>query len=104
MEQFHYHITVTVRDENGKILQTSKEETERKISTIQETDIKFELSVRDDGQLESKMRGIARTMKSWLPKDYQINLEASVYMNVSGDGYYMNMFSFYGSEDRFVTH
>ena len=99
MSREKYFIEVEVRDENGKILETKKGE-----HTIKETKIQFELSVKDDKQLEFKMRELTRTLKAWLPKNYNINLGASIFVNVSGDGYYMNMFSLYGSEDRFVKH
>lgn len=93
----NYHIEIQVRDENGKILKS-------KSKGLPEPRLQCEVTAKDDSQLEHMMKRMATVMRAWIPTGYSINMEASVYMNVSGDGYYMSMFSFYEGENRFVKH
>ena len=97
MSKESYSITVEVRDENGKIINSKVG-----IHIIKETDIKFDFIVANERELEQRMRGISRTLKAWLPNNYQINISASVFNSISST--YMNMFSFYANENRFVKH
>lgn len=97
MEREQYFITVEVRNENGEII-----ENQIGIHTIKEKEINFEISAKDSSDLEYRVRQIARTIKSWLPKDYEINITASVYNSISNT--YMTMHSFYVNEDRFISH
>jgi len=104
-EQTIYSVDIKVRDEHGKI---------RKCLTrgIPEPRIQFEMVFAKDeayskgieGAIEVRMKNIAYAMRSWIPEGYSIDLSASIYMNVSGDGYYMTMYSYYEGEDRFVKH
>jgi len=96
-EETTYHIKVSVRDENGKILNSPSDNLKR-------PSLQCHIRTNDVDHLQFRMEDMAAVLRAWLPKDYSINIEASVYMNVSGDGYYMNMFSYYESEDRFVKH
>ena len=51
--------------------------------------------------MELNLRLLSRTLKAMMP-DRLINIEVYVHNTISGT--YMNMFSFYVSEDRFVQH
>jgi len=77
MTKTTYLISVAVRDENGKILQSKAG---IKVPTIQ-----FEKSVKDYLQLEYEMSALCRQFQTLMP-EYDINLEASLYNGI-GDSW-----------------
>lgn len=86
-----YHITVEVRDENHKLIKDDKG------SVI--TGIKFELEVKDDAQLEYRIKDIGNDLKALMP-NRNIDIDASVYNSISST--YMSMYGFYVNENRYV--
>lgn len=92
MEKETYSIKVDVRDENGKAILDNKGD--------KQLDIRFELAFTRD-KAEWNLRHLAKRLKAWMPNN-EINISASVHNHISGT--YMNMFSLYVGEDRFVEH
>lgn len=92
----YYHITVEVRDGQGKLIE---DEFGDKF-----IDLKFEWFVRDEDHMEWLMKDLHRTMKVWMPYN-EIWISAGVF---HGPDKYsqtlMNLYSYYGPEDRFVIH
>jgi hypothetical protein len=86
-----YAITVEVRDENHKLI--------KDIDGNPVVDIKFELEVFSEKNLEHRMREIGNNLKVWLP-NRDINVEASVFNSISDT--YMSMYAFYVNENRYV--
>lgn len=88
-----YSIIVEVRDISGKI---PLDENGNK-----RPDIKFELLVDSDAQLEANLRGTFSTIKSWIPKGYSVEIGARFYNNLSQT--YMLMYSLHDS-GKFIKH
>jgi multidrug efflux pump subunit AcrB len=92
MEKEIYNIEVEVRDENGKAILDDKGN--------KQLSVQFELSFTRD-KAEHNLRQLVKSLKAWMPNN-EINISASVFNEISGT--YMNMFSLYVNEDRFVSH
>jgi len=88
----NYKINIEVRDSEGKII---LDDNGNKVTHIT-YDTKMLTS-----NMEFNLRQLANTLKAFMP-DRQINIEVYVHNSISGT--YMNMFSFYVNEDRFVKH
>ena len=88
----NYKIRIEVRDENGKIIE---DENGAKHIAIQ-----YDVEMLTEN-MEYNLRSIHKSLKAWMP-NRQITLEALVHNTISGT--YMTMFSFYGTENRFVKH
>ena len=87
----HYHITVEVRDRDHKPIGHGQ-------------DLKFEWFVRDVEHMEHLMKSFHKTMKFWMPQN-QIYIDAGVFHGVDKHSQtLMNLYSYYGPEDRFVIH
>jgi hypothetical protein len=87
-----YHISIEVRDSEGKMILN---ELGNKVDNIS-YDVEMLTS-----NMEPNLTRLARTLKAFMP-DRQINIEVYVHNSISGT--YMNMFSFYVNEGRFVKH
>jgi hypothetical protein len=88
----NYNINIKVRDSEGKII--LDENDNKCLSLSYETEMLT-------SNMEFNLRQLANTLKAFMP-DRQINIGVYVHNTISGT--YMNMFSFYVSEDRFVKH
>jgi hypothetical protein len=86
-----YAITVEVRDENHKLIKDEK--------GFNTTGIRFELEVKDEDQLEHRIKEIGNNLKVWMP-NRNIDIDASVFNGISGT--YMSMYGFYVNENRYV--
>ncbi len=84
-----YKINIEVRDGEGKII---LDDNGNKV-----THISFNVEM-----LTSEMEFNLRKLAKLFTPDRQINIEVYVYNSISGT--YMNMFSFYVNEGRFVKH
>ena len=87
-----YKINIEVRDSEGKII---LDDNGNKV-----THISYDTEMLTSN-MEFNLRHLAKSLKAFMP-DRQINIEVYVHNTISGT--YMNMFSFYVSEDRFVKH
>jgi hypothetical protein len=87
-----YKVNIEVRDSNGAMIIN---EDGNKIDNIS---YNTEMLTSN---IELNLRLLSRTLKAMMP-DRLINIEVYVHNTISGT--YMNMFSFYVSEDRFVQH
>lgn len=87
-----YKINIEVRDSEGKII---LDDNGNKV-----THISYDTEMLTSN-MEFNLRHLAKSLKAFMP-DRQINIEVYVHNFISGT--YMNMFSFYVSEDRFVKH
>ena len=88
----NYKINIEVRDSNGAMILN---EDGNKIDNIS-----YNVEMLTEN-MEFNLRRLSRTLKAIMP-DRLINIEVYVHNTISGT--YMNMFSFYVSEDRFVKH
>ena len=88
-----YNIVIEVRDSDGKLITDS--EGARQLALF---DYWVEMPTRD---MESYLTKLAITLKAFMP-DRQINIEVYVHNSISRT--YMNMFSYYVDEKRFVKH
>jgi len=88
----NYKINIEVRDSNRAMILN---EDGNKIDNIS---YNTEMLTNN---MEFNLRYLSRTLKAMMP-DRLINIEVYVHNKISGT--YMNMFSFYVSEDRFVKH
>jgi hypothetical protein len=88
----NYKVNIEVRDSNGAMIIN---EDGNKIDNIS---YNTEMLTSN---MELNLRLLSRTLKAMMP-DRLINIEVYVHNTISGT--YMNMFSFYVSEDRFVQH
>jgi hypothetical protein len=88
----NYKINIEVRDSEGKII--LDENDNKCLSLSYETEMLT-------SNMEFNLHQLANTLKAFMP-DRQINIEVYVHNTISGT--YMNMFSFYVSEDRFIKH
>lgn len=95
MDKRHYKVSVEVLDKDGKRIYDSKGE---KAIRIQ-----FEWESWSDSHMEYLMRDLHRTMKAWMP-DNQVWIEAGIFHGDKGMQTLMNLYSYYGPEDRFVIH
>jgi hypothetical protein len=87
-----YWISIEVRDSEGKMIIN---EIGNKVDNIS-----YDVEMLPSN-MEINLTRLARTLKAFMP-DRQINIE--VYVKNSISGTYMNMFSFYVDEKRFVKH
>ena len=87
-----YKINIEVRDSEGKII--LDENGNKCLSLSYETEMLT-------SNMELNLRHLANTLKAFMP-NRRINIEVYVHNTISAT--YMNMFSFYTSEDRFVQH
>jgi hypothetical protein len=87
-----YHVSIEVRDSNGKMILN---ELGNKVDNIS-YDVEMLTS-----NMESNLTRLARTLKAFMP-DRKINIEVYVHNTISGT--YMNMFSYYVDENKFVKH
>jgi hypothetical protein len=87
-----YRINVEVRDINGKIIQDFEGNNRPSFS--------FDLTT-DPIHMESHLTQLTITLKAYMP-DRKINISASVLNTISNT--YMVMYSYYGSENRFIKH
>lgn len=94
MKKELYHISVEIRDDKGK--QIKYPDTGYPVG-----DLKFLWEVRDENHLEHLMKHMYYDLKLLLPT-CKISFEASVFNSISDT--YMLMYSYYGSEARFVKH
>ena len=87
-----FTIEVDVKDSDGKVILDA--------NGVKRHCIQFELNIPKD-RVEWHLKNIAKSLIAWMP-DKIINISASVFNEISGT--YMNMYSLYAKEDRFVTH
>jgi hypothetical protein len=87
-----YKIDIEVRDSEGKII---RDENSNKYLSLS-----YNILMRTS-DMELKLQHLANTLKVFM-SDRQINIEVYVKNTISGT--YMNMFSFYVNENRFVKH
>jgi hypothetical protein len=87
-----YHVSIEVRDSNGKMILN---ELGNKVDNIS-YDVEMLTS-----NMESNLTRLARNLKA-LMLDRKINIEVYVHNTISGT--YMNMFSYYVDENKFVKH
>jgi hypothetical protein len=87
-----YHVSIEVRDSNGKMILN---ELGNKVDNIS-YDVEMLTS-----NMESNLTRLARTLKAFM-SDRKINIEVYVHNTISGT--YMNMFSYYVDENKFVKH
>ncbi len=87
-----YKINIEVRDSWGDII---RDDNGNKV-----THISYDVEMLTSN-MEFNLRHLAKSLKAFMP-DRQINIEVYVHNFISGT--YMNMFSFYVDEDRFVKH
>ena len=87
-----YKISIEVRDSEGKIINDSE--------GIKQLALSYDVEMLPSN-MEFNLKHLARTLKAFMP-DRQINIE--VYVKNSISGTYMNMFSFYVDENKFVKH
>lgn len=87
-----YKIDIEVRDSEGKII--VDENCNKYLS------LSYDILMRTS-DMELKLQHLANTLKTFMP-NRQINIEVYVKNTISGT--YMNMFSFYVNENRFVKH
>ena len=92
METEKYLISIEVRDSEGKMIIN---ELGNKVENIS-----YDVEMLTDN-MESNLRRLARTLKAYMP-DRKIDIEVYVHNSISRT--YMNMFSFYVDENRFVKH
>jgi hypothetical protein len=88
----NYKIDIEVRDSEGKIIQDKNGNKYLSLSYNI-------LMLTSD--MELNLQHLANTLKVFMP-DRQINIEVYVKNTISKT--YMNMFSFYVNENRFVKH
>lgn len=88
-----YNINVEIRDKNHKMFQYP---TGGGVG-----DLKFLWEVRDEKHLEHLMQDMHKKLSIIMPEN-KINIEALVFNSISDT--YMVMYSYYGSEQRFVKH
>lgn len=88
-----YHVEVNIRNEYGYI---PKDEFGNPVPSI-----KFEKTV-NPLFLDTMLKRLYKDFKAIVPKEHDINIE--VYLSNAMSGTWMNMASYYGSEERFVTH
>lgn len=87
-----YWVKIEVRDSEGKMI---RNELGNKVD-----DISYDVEMLPSN-MEPNLSRLARTLKAFMP-DRQINIEVYVHNQISGT--YMNMFSYYVDEKRFVKH
>jgi hypothetical protein len=87
-----YKVNIEVRDSEGKII---LDDNGNKV-----THISYDVEMLTSN-MEFNLRHLAKSLKAFMP-DRQINIEVYIHNSISRT--YMNMFSFYVSEDRFVKH
>jgi hypothetical protein len=87
-----YKINIEVRDSEGKII---LDDNGNKV-----THISYDVEMLTSN-MEFNLQQLAKFLKAFMP-DRQINIEVYVHNSISGT--YMNMFSFYVNEGRFVKH
>ena len=88
-----YIIEIEVRDSNGKIIFDER--------GFKFTSLQIDSSVTNESLLERQMVHICETLKVWMPQN-KIDIQASVLNSISGT--WMCMYSYYGSEKRFIKH
>jgi hypothetical protein len=88
----NYKISIEVRDSEGKVINDSE--------GVKQLALSYDVEMLPSN-MEFNLNQLARTLKAFMP-DRQINIE--VYIKNSISGTYMNMFSFYVDEKRFVKH
>jgi hypothetical protein len=87
-----YKVSIEVRDSNGKMILN---ELGNKVDNIS-YDVEMLTS-----NMESNLTRLAKNLKAFMP-DRKINIEVYVHNKISGT--YMNMFSYYVGENKFVKH
>lgn len=87
-----YRISIEVRDSEGKIIVDNE--------GLKQVSFSYDVEMLTSN-MESNLKRLAKTLKTFMP-DRKINIE--VYVKNSISGTYMNMFSFYVDENRFVKH
>ena len=87
-----YWVKIEVRDSEGKMILN---ELGNKVD-----DISYDIEILTS-TMESYLNRLARKLKAFMP-DRQINIEVYVHNSISRT--YMNMFSYYVDENRFVKH
>jgi hypothetical protein len=92
MKTEKYWIKIEVRDSEGNML---RNENGNKVD-----DISYDVEMLPSN-MEPNLTRLAITLKAFMP-DRQINIGAYVHNSISGT--YMNMFSYYVNENRFVKH
>lgn len=87
-----YKISIEVRDSEGNILVD--------VDGIKQISLSYDVEMLTSN-MEFNLKQIARTLKTFMP-DRKINIE--VYVKNSISETYMNMFSLYVDENKFVKH
>ena len=87
-----YWVKIEVRDSDGNMILN---ELGNKVD-----DISYNVEMLPSN-MEPNLSRLARTLKAFMP-DRQINIGVYVHNQISGT--YMNMFSYYVNENRFVKH
>lgn len=87
-----YWVKIEVRDSEGKMITN---EIGNKVD-----DISYDVEMVPSN-MEFNLTRLARTLKAFMP-DRQIDIVVYVHNQISGT--YMNMFSYYVNENRFVKH
>jgi hypothetical protein len=87
-----YKVNIEVRDSWGDII---RDDNGNKV-----TDISYDVEMLTSN-MEFNLRHLAKSLKAFMP-DRRINIEVYIHNSISRT--YMNMFSFYVDEDRFVKH
>jgi len=93
MEKEKYNIVIEVRDSEGKLITDSNGAKQLSLS-----DYDIELLPSD---MESYLTRLAIKLKAFMP-DRKIDIEVYVHNSISRT--YMNMFSYYVDENKFIKH
>lgn len=87
-----YKISVEVRDSEGNVIVDSE--------GAKQITLSYDVEMLPSN-MEFNLKQLAKTLKAFMP-DRQINIEVYVKNYISAT--YMNMFSFYVDENKFVKH
>ena len=87
-----YKITIEVRDSEGNIITDDE--------GVKHMTLSYDVEMLPSN-VKPNFAYLGRTLKAFMP-DRKINIEAYVRNSISGT--YMNMFSYYVDEKRFVKH
>ena len=87
-----YKITIEVRDSEGNVITDDE--------SVKHMTLSYDVEMLPSN-VKPNFAYLGRTLKAFMP-DRKINIEAYVRNSISGT--YMNMFSYYVDEKRFVKH
>lgn len=87
-----YKISIEVRDSEGNVLVDTE--------GLKQISLSYDVEMLTSN-MEFNLKQLARTLKAFMP-ERKINIEVYVKNTISST--YMNMFSFYVDENKFVKH